>query len=185
MLISQAIVKLRNAGMAAVFSAGLRRVLPRCMASFVEYWPLIRGKTGLETGGPSGIFSRAGIIPIYPNAARIDNCTFSKETLWEGSIKEGATFHFDRRSASGTQYIVEANNLSLIAPASYDFLISSHVLEHIANPLQALKRVDNGSEGRRFVHPSRTTEGRNVRSPSHGDDDGAFDRGFRQCDRRE
>jgi SAM-dependent methyltransferase len=106
--------------------------------------PLFRGKTGLEIGGPSAVFSRSGLLPVYAVAARVDNCNFSRQTIWEGRIEEGATFRFDERHDPGYQYIAEASSLGKIASATYDFLLSSHTLEHIANPLQALlewKRV--------------------------------------------
>ncbi|MXV17501.1 methyltransferase domain-containing protein [Pedobacter sp. HMF7056] len=41
--------------------------------------------------------------------------------------------------AIGHQYILDAIDLAPIASASYDFILSSHSLEHIANPLKALK----------------------------------------------
>ena len=44
----------------------------------------------------------------------------------------------------GSQFICEATNLSRIANEKYDFVISSHTIEHISNPLKALlewKRV--------------------------------------------
>ena len=37
------------------------------------------------------------------------------------------------------QYILEATDLSAIAAERYDFVLSSHMLEHCANPLRALR----------------------------------------------
>jgi ubiquinone/menaquinone biosynthesis C-methylase UbiE len=36
------------------------------------------------------------------------------------------------------QHIVEATAMARFATASYDFVLASHVLEHIANPILAL-----------------------------------------------
>ncbi|MEO1253025.1 MAG: class I SAM-dependent methyltransferase [Pseudomonadota bacterium] len=98
---------------------------------------LFAEKTGLEIGGPSKVLTR--LLPIYHWAARIDNCNFSDQTIWENMIDAGETFQFNRRRAPGTQYILEATNLSGIPDEHYDFVVSCHALEHVANPILALK----------------------------------------------
>jgi SAM-dependent methyltransferase len=75
---------------------------------------------------------------VYPIVAQLDNCNFSSATVWEGRIEQGQTFQFDHNKPLGWQYIVEATSIAGIASASYDFVLSSHVLEHIANPILAL-----------------------------------------------
>ena len=95
----------------------------------------ISGKTGLEVGGPSQIFSDGGIIPIYSRVAAIDNCQFSNKTMWQGEVIEGRV----QWASAGTQFISEANDLASVPDAKYDFLVASHVLEHLANPIKALK----------------------------------------------
>jgi SAM-dependent methyltransferase len=107
----------------------------------------LRGRTGLEVGGPSPLFGRGGLIPAYRVAARIDNCTFAGRTVWEGEVAAGETFRFHPRRAPGRQYIAEAADLGAIASETYDFLLSSHVIEHSANPLKAL------GEWRRVLRP--------------------------------
>ncbi len=99
----------------------------------------VRGKHGLEVGGPSRVFGRRGLVPIYRHAARMDNCNFAGETLWEGAIDRSAPFRPEPGSAAGTQLIREATALTGIAPETYDFVCSSHTLEHVANPLAALE----------------------------------------------
>jgi hypothetical protein len=111
-----------------------------------------QNKIGLEIGGLSSVFRKDGLLPIYAVAERVDNCIFSNYTIWtcaNGEIKEGATYNYDSQHGFGNQYIVEATDLNCISSDSYDFILSSHVLEHIANPLLALSewiRVlkDNG-----------------------------------------
>jgi SAM-dependent methyltransferase len=101
-------------------------------------------KRGIEIGGPSPeIFGPH----IYPAITSLDNVNF--KTTWEGSIQEGNTFVFHPSRPPGRQYIREATALVDIPSASYDFLLSSHTLEHTANPILALRewlRVlkDNG-----------------------------------------
>lgn len=98
----------------------------------------VGGRTGLEVGGPSQMFSRSGLYPVYEAAGRVDNCTFAGETMWEGVVVEGATFRYARGRAPGRQYVTEATDLRGVASDSYDFVLSSHCLEHVANPLRAL-----------------------------------------------
>ena len=121
-----------------------RRVIPRRAQCFGTCKSVFTEKIGLEIGGPSPVFDRRGLLPVYPLAARIDNCNFGRHTLWEGAIHEGATFLYDPKRVPGHQYIAEATDLSVIPSAAYDFILSSHTIEHTANPLRALaewKRV--------------------------------------------
>jgi SAM-dependent methyltransferase len=121
-----------------VLSAFLHRVTGKRAKAFAKCEQLISGGVGLEVGGPSEIFGRAGILPIYPGIERLDNCNFAAETIWEGAIQEGTTFRYDADRAPGTQYVAEATDLRGIPSEAYDFILSSHVIEHTANPLRAL-----------------------------------------------
>lgn len=130
---------LKTRGVAAVAAAAGRRVLGRTQKSFAAVRPAVAGKHGLEIGGPSDLFARHGGFPVYAIAARIDNCNFSAQTVWAGAAPEGITFRYDAHHSPGRQYIVEATDLSPIPSAGYDFVLSAHTLEHVANPLRALK----------------------------------------------
>jgi predicted SAM-dependent methyltransferase len=99
----------------------------------------IKGKLGLEIGGPSNIFKKNGPIPIYPYAKRIDGCNYSSKTVWQGKINAGRTYSYMKSRASGYQYISDGTELDKIETGSYDFLLASHCLEHISNPIKALK----------------------------------------------
>jgi SAM-dependent methyltransferase len=130
--------KLASEGIVGIADAIRRRMWPVRRPSYALAVPLLQGKVGLEIGGPSDLFKRKGPMPAYADARKVDNCNFSRETVWEGSIHDGKTFYFDKRHAPGTQYIAEATNLSAIASETYDFVLSSHALEHVANPLRAM-----------------------------------------------
>jgi len=84
------------------------------------------------------MFKPHGFIPVYPIAARIDNCNFNHQTVWEGDIRAGDTFIFNVEKAPGRQYICEASHLEGIADSSYAYVLSAHCLEHLANPLKCL-----------------------------------------------
>jgi SAM-dependent methyltransferase len=112
-----------------------RRPRARCLPLVVS---LVGGRSGLEVGGPSAVFGgRRGILPVYPEVGGLDNCNFSSQTVWKAHV-EGATFVYEAGRAPGQQYIAEASDLSVIPAARYGFLLSSHALEHCANPIKAL-----------------------------------------------
>jgi SAM-dependent methyltransferase len=82
---------------------------------------------GLEIGGPSSYFKN-----YYPNI-ELDNVTFARKTIW-GEF--GEDYIIDGR-IMGKQFICEATDLKV--ERKYDFLLSSNCIEHIANPLKAVK----------------------------------------------
>jgi SAM-dependent methyltransferase len=86
-------------------------------------------KTGVEIGGPS---STGGVL--YQNALTIDNVIFSKNTVWSNHTDEYN--YYDNKK--GKVIVNDAVDISLVQNESYDFVFSSHSLEHIANPLKAI-----------------------------------------------
>lgn len=116
----------------------LQRLIPAHIESFRSCESLLRDKDGIEIGGPSQVFTAKGLFPVYPIAGRLDNCNYGGTTVWEGKIKEGQTFQFARNKPAGRQYVVEATAMECVPSLSYDFVLSSHVLEHTANPILAL-----------------------------------------------
>lgn len=108
----------------------------------------VENKCGLEIGGPSGIFRDAGALPLYRYVAALDNCVFAGQTIWD-ERPEGMTFSYHPRKPLGRNFIKDATDLSGIGNSTYDFILSSHALEHIANPIRALK------EWIRVVKPGR------------------------------
>jgi SAM-dependent methyltransferase len=115
----------------------LRKLLIGKVKNRQTYINALKGKSGLEIGGPSSAFTSNGILPIYPHIFHLDNCNFSNSTVWEGKLKEGISFQFDNKK--GYQYIREAADLHGIEDEKYDFLLSSHCLEHCANAVKTLK----------------------------------------------
>jgi len=114
------------------------------------------GKTGIEVGGPSGLFGARGYLPVYPLARHIDGVNFSSQTVWEGSLREGNYYRYDHRT--GFQFIAEGDDLSGIKSDAYDFVLSCNNLEHMANPLRALfewKRIVKKGGTLLLVLPNR------------------------------
>lgn len=96
----------------------------------------VHGKRGLEIGGPSKYFQRR--VPVYRAINSLDNCVFNVKTIWEGTREDGSPFNFFPGKA-GRNRVVDAADLAGIGDGEYDFILSSHSLEHIANPIKALK----------------------------------------------
>jgi len=80
---------------------------------------LFKGKRGIEIGGPSFFFSFTGPLPVYGVAKSVDTINFS----------------------------MDGSNLKKIN-RNYNFVLSCHSLEHIANPIKALM------EWKKKLHPS-------------------------------
>lgn len=112
-------------------------VVRRRCAGYEKMEEFFRGKTGLEFGGPSSIFKGNHLVPVYDRCKSIDQVNFNAVNVWSGSIEMPAT-------ARGKTFVLDAVDLRGVSDESYDFALASHILEHIANPLQALnewKRV--------------------------------------------
>ena len=102
-------------------------------------------RNGLEIGGPSQVFTDKGIFPIYRLLNNLDGCNFTNETVWEGSISEGVYDFYPGKT--GRQFICEGSSLVFAGNEQYDFLLSSHSLEHHANVIRTLH------EWKRVVRP--------------------------------
>ena len=104
-------------------------------------------KNGIEIGGPSFFFRN--FITIYDYINNLDNVNFSNRNIWSGKINESQPYIWGSPSKKiGKQFINCSTNLTKINNDKYDFLLSSHQLEHVANPIKAL------NEFRRVLKPS-------------------------------
>lgn len=99
----------------------------------------LKGAAALEPGGPSAAFGRWGLVPVYSRLAALDTLDYAAQTLWSGGV------HGHIRSRR--QLIGEAGKLDGVPDETYDALLASHVVEHLANPLGAL------AEWQRVVRP--------------------------------
>ena len=114
----------------------------------------LAGKCGLEVGGPSFLFDTT--LPVYRHIQALDNCVFAEVTHWEGARAAGQTFRFDSGKRTGNNFVTEGVRLEGIGDDRYDFVLASHCLEHIANPIKALhnwKRVLRPGGGLLLVLP--------------------------------
>jgi SAM-dependent methyltransferase len=132
---------LKNRGIIYVIAKLPERIFKTQKPPGIENYTLLKqtlkGKAGIEIGGPSAIFGEGSLVPVYHIIGSLDGCNFSTKTIWEGNINSGETFNY-YKNKTGTQYICEATDLRIIPNSMYDFVISSNCLEHVANPLKAL-----------------------------------------------
>ena len=97
-----------------------------------DYRSIFNAKNGLEVGGPSGIFTS-----IYNYCASCDGVNFSPETVWW--VNNASNSYTYAGKVLGRMFIADAVDMSCIEDSSYDFVMSSNNIEHIANPMKALK----------------------------------------------
>lgn len=128
----------KTRGIIGIVSEVISRSYPKKISNYETYFRNLTGKSGLEIGGPSGVFKESGILPLYPIVANLDGCNFSGTTVWEGKIKEGMTYRYHKNKKKGYQFICDGVDLRVIPSKTYDFVLSSHTIEHIANPFKAI-----------------------------------------------
>lgn len=124
---------------------GVRKYREGKVRGLDVYRSSLANTRGLEIGGPSGIFGDEGPLPVYGVLSSLDNCLYSTQTIWTGVVQVGNTFKYHPRKAQGNQIFCEATDLNAVADFTYDCVLASHCLEHVANPFRAL------SEWRRVV----------------------------------
>lgn len=145
--IKNLIISCRKLGIGVTFLILKEKFINTLIDNYEEYEKLFQDKDGIEIGGPSKFFEIKGTLPVYNIVASLDTLNFSDSTIWEGVLKKGNTFKYDRGIRVGYQHIVDATDLSSITSEKYEFLLSCNVLEHIANPLKALH------EWKRIIKP--------------------------------
>ncbi len=101
-----------------------------------KYVELVRGKRGIEIGGPSDVFRAGNPLALYEFVGGLDNCNFSELTVWEG--RQGTDYNFHPEKKAGRTIFCEGSDLATVPDGTYDFVLSSHNLEHLANPVRAL-----------------------------------------------
>lgn len=111
------------------------------------YLPCVVNKKGLEIGGPSEVFRRRQPLDLYRYVGELDNCDFSQSTVW---AEQQDVYTFDPDKDPGKSIFCNGSELVSVEDSTYDFVLSSHNLEHFANPVKALK------EWQRVIRPLGT-----------------------------
>lgn len=90
----------------------------------------------LEIGGPSSVFEYR--IPIYRYLKSMHLVNYSSDTVWDSQLNTSAIYL--RKMKKVHTIVGEATSLP-IATSSFDIALSSHQLEHTANPLKELFEI--------------------------------------------
>lgn len=136
MSLSYFVHQAREFGIDYTIGVLVRQKLQLTLREFPAIRERVRDKYGLELGGPSSSFRPGGILPFYGDVDSLDNCTFAPDTPWK---VDEALYRFSPYRAPGRQFLTNVVNLSGLPDASYDFVLSSHMIEHTANPLGAME----------------------------------------------
>ena len=131
--------KYRSSGLTGLGLALHRRLFPPKIRAYSMVKEMVSQGKGFEIGGVSSVFGDRGVVPIYRHISSLDNCNFAHTTLWEGDLTHRHTYTYHPSRPMGQQYIREATHLEGIPDQHYDFVLSSHMLEHTANPIKALR----------------------------------------------
>jgi len=96
----------------------------------------LRGKSGIEFGGPTELFSVPHYgMHLYPHVD-LDGGNIIKNNYFQTNL--GSNFLYGEKL--GKQYDVDCTNeVQLKKLKRYDFVVSSHAIEHFANPIHTLK----------------------------------------------
>lgn len=94
----------------------------------------LQGGKGLEIGGPSNPFAQ---MQVYSIVETLDNAVFSADTVWMKFHDRHYRFHPEKQP--GKLILADAVDLSMLPDHMYDMVLASHTLEHIANPIKAMK----------------------------------------------
>jgi hypothetical protein len=95
----------------------------------------IKNKHGIEFGGPTELFwnNQFG-MPLYDNVT-LDGGNLISDNHFQHKFSE----KYEYSNKVGLQFDVDcAGDVSKINK-KYDFVVTSHVIEHIANPIKAIK----------------------------------------------
>lgn len=129
----------KSAGLYGLLGSAKRLIFPQRGNCAKRLQGMLKNRRALEVGGPSAVFGSRGILPVYPSLSCVDNANFAATTVWQSEASSNKIYQPDSKGPRGSTYVCDAVDMAVIADASYDVVLSSHVLEHLANPVKALK----------------------------------------------
>lgn len=103
------------------------------MSQFNTVINILKDKSGIEFGGPTELFG--GIMPLYPHV-NLDGGNIISNNYFQSNLSSNYLYG-DR---VGKQFDIDCTNENQISKLrKYDFIVTSHAIEHFANPIKTLK----------------------------------------------
>ncbi|MBN1271330.1 MAG: class I SAM-dependent methyltransferase [Candidatus Aminicenantes bacterium] len=130
---------LRNYGLLFTLRRIWEALNPLRKRHFRPYLKALKDKQGLEIGGASPIFLKGELLPVYSIIKALDVCNLKEKMFREKKKNEKKWENFTKLISRGRYFSLDATDLRNIPDGTYDFVMASHVIEHIANPIKALK----------------------------------------------
>lgn len=105
------------------------------MSDFKKINQILYGKTGIEFGGPTQLFSdHIYQMNLYSNVF-LDGGNIINSNYFQSNFTE----EFNYGMGKGVQYDVDCTNEDQLSKLKkYDFIVTSHAIEHIANPIKTI-----------------------------------------------
>ena len=116
MMLNKLLHVLRQNGFRNTLSIVSSNLKKSTIPNFENIKHYFQGNAGIEIGGPSKVFEKNNIIPIYPIVSSLDGINFSSQTIWSKSQNE---YTYDIERLSGKLFICEATDLSNIPTYLY------------------------------------------------------------------
>ncbi len=106
------------------------------MSQFIEIINTLKNKEGIEFGGPTELFSNPGYgMHLYPHVF-LDGGNIISENYFQSNL--GSNFIYSDKI--GKQFDIDCTNEKQLSTLKkYDFIVTSHAIEHFANPIKTLK----------------------------------------------
>lgn len=106
------------------------------MSDFDKVTKILNGKNGIEFGGPTELFTNPiHRMNLYPYVS-LDGGNIISNNYFQSNL--GEIYNYGGKQ--GTQYDVDCTSEEQVSSlGKYDFIVTSHAIEHIANPIKTLQ----------------------------------------------
>lgn len=115
--------------------------LPKELYLRWRWWNTIKylyNKDGIEFGGPTELFYHPmHRMMLYPYIQSLDGCNIFENNFFQNDLDSTFTYYKGR---TGSRFNIDTANTESLKKITrkYNFILSSHHIEHIANPIKAI-----------------------------------------------
>lgn len=103
------------------------------MQNFESVINILKNKNGIEFGGPTELFG--GVMPLY-SYVNLDGGNIISNNYFQSNLSSNYLYG----DKIGRQFDIDCTNENQISKLrKYDFIVTSHAIEHFANPIKTLK----------------------------------------------